>query len=101
LVAERGTQVRLEFTEGTLRLTAGGDDEGSAEEELAVEYGGEPVTIAFNPGYLQDGLGALRANRAQLAFTTSNRPALLKPVEEDGNVFGGYLYLLMPVRLPG
>ncbi|HWC80147.1 MAG TPA: DNA polymerase III subunit beta [Pseudonocardiaceae bacterium] len=101
LVAERGTQVRLEFGEGTLRLSAGGDDEGSAEEELAVEYEGDPVTIAFNPAYLLDGLGALHTERAHLSFTTPNRPALVKPVGEDGEVLPGYLYLLMPVRLPG
>lgn len=101
LVAERGTQVRLEFSDSGLRLTAGGDDEGSAEEELPVELDGEPLTIAFNPTYLLDGLGALKTDRAQMLFTTSNRPALLKPVGEDGEVIEGYLYLLMPVRLPG
>jgi DNA polymerase-3 subunit beta len=101
LVAERGTQVRLEFNDGTLRLSAGGDDEGSAEEELPVDYEGEPVTIAFNPGYLVDGLGALHADRAELTFTTPNRPALIKPADEQGQVIPGYLYLLMPVRLPG
>ncbi|MEU6641476.1 DNA polymerase III subunit beta [Saccharomonospora sp. NPDC046836] len=101
LVAERGTQVRLEFSEGTLRLSAGGDDEGSAEEELPVDYEGEPVTIAFNPGYLVDGLGALHVERAELTFTTPNRPALIKPADENGEVVAGYLYLLMPVRLPG
>jgi len=101
LVAERGTQVRLEFAEGLLRLSAGGDDEGSAEEELGVEFEGEPVTIAFNPAYLLDGLGALHTDRAHLSFTTPNRPALIKPVTEDGEVQPGYLYLLMPVRLPG
>jgi DNA polymerase III subunit beta len=101
LVAERGTQVRLEFSAGALRLSAGGDDEGSAEEELAVEFTGDPVTIAFNPGYLLDGLGALHTDRAHLSFTTPNRPALVKPVGEDGEVLPGYLYLLMPVRLPG
>ncbi|MFD1151525.1 DNA polymerase III subunit beta [Saccharothrix hoggarensis] len=101
LVAERGTQVRLEFVDSTLRLSAGGDDEGSAEEELPVDYTGEPVTIAFNPTYLHDGLQAVRTPKAHLSFTTPSRPALLKPVDEDGNVAPGYLYLLMPVRLPG
>ena len=101
LVAERGTQVRLEFGESALRLSAGGDDEGSAEEELAVEYTGDPVTIAFNPSFLQEGLGALHADRAELSFTTPSRPALIKPVGEDGTVVPGYLHLLMPVRLPG
>ncbi|GAA3997307.1 DNA polymerase III subunit beta [Allokutzneria multivorans] len=100
LVAERGTQVRLEFSEAGLKLTAGGDDEGSAEEELAVEFTGEPLTIAFNPAYLLDGLGALHTDRAQLEFTSSKRPALVKPVGDEGDVLPGYVYLLMPVRLP-
>ena len=101
LVAERGTQVRLEFSDRVLRLTAGGDDEGSAEEELAVDLTGEPLTIAFNPSYLLDGLTAMKSDRAQMQFTTANRPALIKPVDEEGNVADGYRYLLMPVRLPG
>jgi DNA polymerase-3 subunit beta len=101
LVAERGTQVRLEFVDGGLRLSAGGDDEGSAEEELPVEYDGEPVTIAFNPTYLLEGVHAVRTSKAHLSFTTPSRPALLKPVDDEGGVAPGYLYLLMPVRLPG
>ncbi|RKT51846.1 DNA polymerase III subunit beta [Saccharothrix australiensis] len=101
LVAERGTQVRLEFVDSVLRLSAGGDDEGSAEEEIQVDYTGDAVTIAFNPTYLLEGLQAVRTPRAHLSFTTPSRPALLKPVDEDGNVAPGYLYLLMPVRLPG
>ncbi|GAA2820000.1 MULTISPECIES: DNA polymerase III subunit beta [Crossiella] len=101
LVAERGTQVRLEFSESSLRLSAGGDDEGSAEEELPVELTGDGLTIAFNPGYLLDGLGAMHTSRAQLTFTTPSRPALIKPVDAEGEVEPGYIYLLMPVRLPG
>ncbi|AOS60855.1 DNA polymerase III subunit beta [Actinoalloteichus hymeniacidonis] len=101
LVAERGTQVRLEFSESSLRLTAGGDDEGSAEEELPIQLDGEPLTIAFNPGYLLDGLGVMRTDRAHLSFTVPTRPALIKPVNDEGAVIEGYLYLLMPVRLPG
>jgi DNA polymerase-3 subunit beta len=107
LVADRGAQVRLEFTEGSLRLTAGGDDEGSAEENLPAELDGEPLTIAFNPGYLLDGLNSLHSERAHLAFTTPNRPALARPVTAEDTSgpavapASGYLHLLMPVRLPG
>jgi DNA polymerase-3 subunit beta len=101
LVAERGSQVRLEFGEHGLRLHAGGDDEGSADEELPCEFTGEPVTIAFNPTYLTEGLAAVRSERAQLSFTTPSKAALLKPVDEQGTVLPGYLYLLMPVRLAG
>ncbi|MGH3614989.1 MAG: DNA polymerase III subunit beta [Pseudonocardia sp.] len=113
LVTDRVAQVRMEFSEDGLRLAAGGDDVGSAEEELPSEFTGEPLSIAFNPGYLLDAFGALHTERAQLTFTTPNRPALVRPVPpspaEDGDdgehesppALPGYLHLLMPVRLPG
>ncbi|MGX7730347.1 DNA polymerase III subunit beta [Rhodococcus sp. 2H158] len=111
LVAERGAQVRLEFTEGGLLLSAGGDDAGRAEESLAAEFQGEPLIIAFNPGYLLDGLGSLHSEKVSFGFTTPSRPAVLRPALEDApepdasGTFAApdsdYTYLLMPVRLPG
>lgn len=109
LVADRGAQVRMEFSAGSLRLAAGADDLGRAEEDLAVDFAGEPLTIAFNPTYLIDGLGALHSDQVCFGFTTSSRPAVLRPVSgvvASGNgpfpaVKSDYVYLLMPVRLPG
>ncbi len=68
LVADRGAQVRMEFADDVLRLSAGADDVGRAEEDLSVQFSGDPLTIAFNPTYLTDGLGfaALRARDLRL-----------------------------------
>ncbi|WP_204806167.1 DNA polymerase III subunit beta [Mycobacterium riyadhense] len=111
LVADRGAQVRMEFADGMLRLSAGADDVGRAEEDLAVDYAGEPLTIAFNPTYLTDGLGSLHSERVSFGFTTPGKPALLRPASAEDAVPTGngpfpavptdYVYLLMPVRLPG
>ncbi|MEV6136236.1 DNA polymerase III subunit beta [Nocardia sp. NPDC051990] len=111
LVAERGAQVRLEFTGEGLLLSAGGDDAGRAEEWLEAEFRGEALTIAFNPGYLIDGLSALHADRVTFGFTTPSRPAVLLPASDEepkvteSGAFAAlespYIYLLMPVRLPG
>lgn len=111
LVADRGAQVRMEFSEGTLQLSAGADDVGRAEEHLAVDFVGEPLTIAFNPTYLSDGLGSLHSDRVWMGFTTSNKPAVLRPAAAEDTTPEGagpfptaetdYVYLLMPVRLPG
>jgi len=111
LVADRGAQVRMEFGDGMLRLSAGADDVGRAEEDLAVDYAGEPLTIAFNPTYLTDGLGSLHSERVSFGFTTPGKPALLRPASAEDSVPTGsgpfpavptdYVYLLMPVRLPG
>ncbi len=105
LVTDRGHHLRMQVTEaGVLTLTAGGDDEGRAEEDLGVEADGAELLIAFNPSYLLDGLGVLRADTVRLAFTTPSRPALLLPLvtkDNEQTVDGAYRYLVMPARLPG
>lgn len=110
LVAERGAQIRLTFDKGSLTVTAGTDGESSAEETLAATFAGEPLTIAFNPGYLLDGLHVIDTERVLFGFTTPNRPATLRPLSGDMGEFTGhgpfppaatsFVYLLMPVRLP-
>jgi len=111
LVADRGAQVRMEFADDVLRLSAGADDVGRAEEDLPVAFLGDPLTIAFNPTYLTDGLSSLHSERVTFGFTTPSRPAVLRPAGEDDGSVGAtgpfpaaqtdYVYLLMPVRLPG
>jgi DNA polymerase III subunit beta len=106
LVTDRNAPVRMEFAEGSVALTAGGDDEGRAEEQLEVSFDGDPIMTAFNPQFLLDGLGALTSGTARMLFTSSTKPVVLRPAEggtaDDGT--GGaadYTYLIMPVRLPG
>jgi DNA polymerase-3 subunit beta len=63
---------------------------------------GDDISIAFNPGYLLDGLGALATAHAELRFTVPTRPAVLAGKAEADAVAGDdYRYLLMPVRLSG
>ncbi len=110
LVADRGAQVRMEFDDGVVRLSAGADGVGLAEEDLPVDFAGEPLTIAFNPSYLTDGLASLHSDRVTFGFTTPSKPAVLRPAGDDAGPSGlgpfsaietDYVYLLMPVRLPG
>ena len=97
LVAQRTSPVRLSFESGSLLLEAGTGDEAQAAERLEVEFTGEPLTIAFNPTFLLDGLGALDNPTARLAFTDPKRPAVLTGGDGEGG--DAYSYLLMPVRL--
>jgi DNA polymerase-3 subunit beta len=106
LVAERNTPVRLSFGAGELQLDAGTGDEAQASESLACSLEGDPLTIAFNPSFLLDGLGALDATVARLSFTTPTKPAVLTggaggDAGSESGSGGAYRYLLMPVRLSG
>ncbi|HEU5034677.1 MAG TPA: DNA polymerase III subunit beta [Mycobacteriales bacterium] len=100
LVATRTSPVRLAFSADGLVLEAGGVDEAEAAEALPAGFEGEALTIAFNPTYLLDGLGAIDSDEAVLSFTGSTKPAVLTGKSgADGT--GDYRYLLMPVRLAG
>jgi DNA polymerase III subunit beta len=102
LVAERNSPIRLTFTDGALTLEAGSGDEAQASESLDAGLAGDDISIAFNPGYLLDGLGALDAAHARLSFTEPSRPAVLSGASTpDAPVDDDYRYLLMPVRLSG
>lgn len=100
LVASRTSPVRLSFSEGGVVLEAGGLDEAEAAEALPASFEGDPLTIAFNPTYLLDGLGAIDSDEARLSFTGATKPAILTGKAGD-DTDGDYRYLLMPVRLAG
>jgi DNA polymerase-3 subunit beta len=103
LVAERNTPVRLSFSAGELVLEAGSGDEASAAEVMEAGLEGEDIAIAFNPGYLIDGLAALNTPHARLAFTTPTKPAVISGVasDDESGTSTEYRHLLMPVRLSG
>ena len=102
LVAERNTPVRLSFSDGEVLLEAGTGDEAQATEVVACTFSGDPLTIAFNPTFLLDGLAALGAPVAEFAFTAPTKPAVLSGAAEPGaEADAAYRYLLMPVRLSG
>ncbi|MEE1939515.1 DNA polymerase III subunit beta [Streptomyces sp. TRM 70361] len=102
LVAERNTPVRLTFEQGVLILEAGSSDDAQAVERVDAQLEGDDISIAFNPGFLLEGLSAIDSPVAQLSFTTSTKPALLsgRPAV-DAEADESYKYLIMPVRLSG
>jgi DNA polymerase-3 subunit beta len=99
LVADRTTPVRLSFAEGEVIVEAGGSEDARASEAMECEFTGEPMTVAFNPAYLLDGLSVLDASLVLISFTTAMKPAVISPATEDGEPVPGYRYLIMPMRV--
>jgi DNA polymerase-3 subunit beta len=101
LVATRNAPVRLSFSAEGVVLEAGGQDDAQASERLHCGWEGEDMSIAFNPQYLLDGLGAVDSDSTTLSFTGPTRPAVLTGKREPDGSVADYRYLLMPVRLSG
>jgi DNA polymerase-3 subunit beta len=99
LVADKTIPLRLEFNDGGVSLEAGTGEEAQATETIDVLLNGEPISIAFNPTFLADGLQAVGTPFVQISFTGSNKPAILTGrTEPNGPSIDTYKYLLMPMR---
>ncbi len=99
LVTDKTVPLRLKFKNNSLQLEAGTGDEAQATEELEIIYEGEAIDIAFNPTFLTDGLNAIGTTYVNIAFTGSNKPAMLSGKNKvDGEIDSTYRYLLMPMR---
>lgn len=96
LVAEDHIPVKLKLMEGGVEVAVSRQDVGGETEHLSGEYSGsdEEVSIAFNPRYLQDGVGALSGDKVRIQVIDSYKPSVI----DDGSD-GEFLYLLMPVRV--
>lgn len=94
LLAQDSTPVRMVMRNGSLEVIAITHDVGKANESMEAGYTGEDLTVAFNPGYLIDGIEATTGEEVTLETADAVKPALLRSVGDEG-----FLYLLMPVRV--
>ncbi|MYW05732.1 DNA polymerase III subunit beta [Streptomyces sp. SID3343] len=97
LVLDRSTPIRLAFRAGSLKIEAGTDDEAEAAESVAATLEGAPISVAFKPSHLLDGLTALRSETTRIVLSTPTTPTVLTDTNnpEDPD----YRYLLMPMRV--
>jgi DNA polymerase-3 subunit beta len=87
-------KISVNVADQTLSLSATTQDVGDASEDLMVKAEGKDVEIAFNHGFLMDGLGSATTENVRLEVLNALKPGLLKTEGDEG-----FLYLLMPVRL--
>lgn len=94
LLAQKNAPLRLSFGEGELTVSAQTPDVGEASETLPVPFSGDPFEIGFNPEFLRDGLESVESEELVLKLISPLRPGLIE--SPDG---GGFVYLIMPIRL--
>ena len=92
--SERGRAVKLALTDGQMVLTVNNPDSGSATEELAVSYEGDPLEIGFNARYLLDITQQLSGDDAVFKLADPGSPTIILDSSS-----GDALYVLMPMRV--
>jgi DNA polymerase-3 subunit beta len=92
--SERGRAVKIALTDGQMVLTVNNPDSGSATEELAVSYEGDPLEIGFNARYLLDITGQLTGDDAVFKLADPGSPTIILDSSS-----ADALYVLMPMRV--
>jgi DNA polymerase III subunit beta len=95
LSSERYKGIRMDFSDGSVSISANNPDLGEAMEEIDAEYNGKPVSIGFNARYLLDVLGVLNGEgEIEIELKDELSPSVIRKRGQEG-----YLYVLMPMRL--
>jgi len=94
LLAQKNAPLRLAFEEGQLTVSAQTPDVGEASEVLPVPFKGEPFEIGFNPEFLRDGVESVDTGDVVVKLISPLRPGLIESADD-----GGFVYLIMPIRL--
>jgi DNA polymerase-3 subunit beta len=92
--SERGRAVKMSIADGQVTLTVNNPDSGSATEELAADYGSDPIDIGFNAKYLLDVAGQLSGDEARFMLADAGSPTLIHDTADERT-----LYVLMPMRV--
>ena len=91
---EKFRGVRWVLTPDTLKIVCTNAEQEEAEEELEVEYNGDPLDIGFNITYLLDVLNNLADEEIDCAVGDANSSMLLSV---PGNQ--NFKYVVMPMRI--
>ena len=83
--------VLFEFGPNALVVSKESAELGSAREELAIEYRGGPLTIAFNPEFWIDVLKTLDDEEITVEVAGPDRPAVIRR--------SNFVYLVLPMKV--
>jgi DNA polymerase-3 subunit beta len=99
LVTDRNTPLQIAFTQGEAVLNAGSGDDARASEVIEAHLTGEDIAVAFNPGYLLEGLSVFTTPYVYLAMSGPTKPVLFQGQQGlDAEVSTDFQYLLVPIR---
>lgn len=86
--------VFLNYTADELQLRANNPEQDEAVDDVAIQYGGEPLEMSFNAQYLLDVLNVLDGEGVQMTLSEANASALIQDPTVEHN-----LYVVMPMRV--
>lgn len=86
--------IKIEINENHMVLTSQNADFGSARDEFAVVYSGEPLSLGFNCRYFIDTLQVMEGENIKAYISSDESPCLIESDDDEG-----FLSIIMPMKL--
>lgn len=94
---EKFNSVRFRIEDGVAKLSVVTPEVGEYEEELQIEYAGDPIEVAFNPDFILDVLKQISSESSILVLKDAMSPGIIKP-SGNGST-DQYINVVMPIRI--
>lgn len=94
LANEKYKGITLDIHPDSLKISTHNPEHDEAEEELAIEYPGEPLSISFNAQYLLDAVSNLDSELAVITIASNASSCFINEPDEQA-----YKFIVMPMRL--
>jgi DNA polymerase-3 subunit beta len=91
---EKFRGVRWVLTAGSLRIVSSNTEQEEAEEELEIQYSGEPLDVGFNVTYLLDVLANVSSAQVECSLGDANSSMLITLPDN-----AQFQYVVMPMRI--
>lgn len=91
---DRTNIVKMTFDKNTLSLMSQTPDVGDSKDNMAIQYEGDELNVAFNYKFVLDALKVIESDDVRLELNGGLSPTLFKSRDENG-----YLCLVMPVQV--
>ena len=94
IATEKMRAVKLTIESGQMTLSASSQENGTAVEEVPIEYDHEKLEIGFNARYLLDIAGQVESKSIEFVLADSASPTIVRDPEDPSALF-----VLMPMRV--
>jgi len=94
ITSEKSRAIKFRLLDNLINMTSTDSENGTATEDITVEYTGEEVEIGFNSKYILEMINQLDHDKLIFEFNDTNSPLIIK--ESSNN---DLLYVLMPMRV--
>ncbi len=94
---DKFNSVRLNLSNATMTLKVVTPEVGEYVEDMAIEYEGPSLEIAFNPDFILEVLRHIDTEKVIISLKDAMSPGVLKPHSETQ--LDNYMNVIMPIRI--